>query len=319
MTAEEVVLGLDTSCYTTSAALMDREGNLLADQRRLLKVKPGHRGLAQSEMVYQHTRNLPDLLEALDLSGRKVMAIGVSAQPRPREDSYMPAFLVGLGMARSLGKLLGVPVHRFTHQHNHMYAGLWSVGKTAPDRFLLTHISGGTTDLLLCERQADGGFSLEPRGSSIDLHAGQFIDRVGVALGLPFPAGPHLERLAGEAEAPYPLKVWTEGGNLSLSGPCTKALRAAESGADPASLALGVEQAIGQGLGRVLQTICREEDLQQVLLVGGVSANQEIRRCVETALAREGISLWVPDPRYSVDGAVGNAWAAVLRKKQEGR
>ena len=186
MAAEEAVLGLDTSCYTTSAALMDLHGHLLGDQRRLLRVKPGHRGLAQSEMVFQHTRNLPDLLEALDLSGVQVKAIGVSAKPRPREESYMPAFLVGLGMARSLGKLMGLPVHRFTHQHNHMFAGLWSVGKPAPDRFLLVHISGGTTDLLLCERQPDGNFSLEPRGTSIDLHAGQFIDRVGVALGLPY-------------------------------------------------------------------------------------------------------------------------------------
>ncbi|WP_288274509.1 hypothetical protein [uncultured Acidaminococcus sp.] len=142
MAAEEAVLGLDTSCYTTSAALMDLHGHLLGDQRRLLRVKPGHRGLAQSEMVFQHTRNLPDLLEALDLSGVQVKAIGVSAKPRPREESYMPAFLVGLGMARSLGKLMGLPVHRFTHQHNHMFAGLWSVGKPAPDRFLLVHISG---------------------------------------------------------------------------------------------------------------------------------------------------------------------------------
>ena len=100
MAAEEAVLGLDTSCYTTSAALMDRQGNLLGDQRRLLTVKPGRRGLAQSEMVYQHTRNLPDLLEALELDGRRIAAIGVSAKPRPREDSYMPAFLVGLGLTR---------------------------------------------------------------------------------------------------------------------------------------------------------------------------------------------------------------------------
>lgn len=317
MAAEEAVLGLDTSCYTTSAALMDRQGNLLGDQRRLLTVKPGRRGLAQSEMVYQHTRNLPDLLEALELDGRRIAAIGVSAKPRPREDSYMPAFLVGLGMARSLGKVLGVPVHFFTHQHNHMYAGLWSVGKTAPDRFLLVHISGGTTDLLLCERQEDGEFTLEPRGTSIDLHAGQFIDRVGVALGLDFPAGARLEKLGETAADPYPLKVWSQEGELSLSGPCSQALRAIDQGVDPASLALGVEQAIGKALARTISWVCQKEALSQVLLVGGVSANKEIRHQLEAFLSRRQIGLWAPDPRYSVDGAVGNAWAAVLRERQE--
>lgn len=318
MPNKEVVLGLDTSCYTTSVALMDLAGNLVADERRLLTVKPGHRGLAQSEMVFQHTRNLPDLVEQLDLTGLTVRAIGVSAKPRPREDSYMPAFLTGLGMARSLGKLLGVPVHRFTHQHNHMYAGLWSVGKTAPDRFLLVHISGGTTDFLLCEKQSDGRFTLTPQGTSIDLHAGQFIDRVGVALGLPFPCGPHLEKLAEEAREPYPLKVWTQETQLSLSGPCSQALRAVEKGADPASLALGVERAISRGLSRTLFYVCKQQELHQVLLAGGVSANGELRRQIGDYLQKRQIELWVPDPKYSVDGAVGNAWAAVLAERQAG-
>lgn len=318
MPNKEVVLGLDTSCYTTSVALMDLAGNLVADERRLLTVKPGHRGLAQSEMVFQHTRNLPDLVEQLDLTGLTVRAIGVSAKPRPREDSYMPAFLTGLGMARSLGKLLGVPVHRFTHQHNHMYAGLWSVGKTAPDRFLLVHISGGTTDFLLCEKQSDGRFTLSPQGTSIDLHAGQFIDRVGVALGLPFPCGPHLEKLAEEAREPYPLKVWTQEAQLSLSGPCSQALRAVEKGADPASLALGVERAISRGLSRTLFYVCKQQELHQVLLAGGVSANGELRRQIVDYLQKRQIELWAPDPKYSVDGAVGNAWAAVLAERQAG-
>lgn len=318
MPNKEVVVGLDTSCYTTSVALMDLTGSLVADERRLLTVKPGHRGLAQSEMVFQHTRNLPDLVEQLDLTGLTVRAIGVSAKPRPREDSYMPAFLTGLGMARSLGKLLGVPVHRFTHQHNHMYAGLWSVGKEAPDRFLLVHISGGTTDFLLCEKQADGHFTLSPQGTSIDLHAGQFIDRVGVALGLPFPCGPHLEKLAEEAREPYPLKVWTQEAQLSLSGPCSQALRAVEKGADPASLALGVERAISRGLSRTLFYVCKQQELHQVLLAGGVSANGELRRQIGDYLQKLQIELWAPDPKYSVDGAVGNAWAAVLEERQAG-
>lgn len=310
------MLGIDTSCYTTSVAVLSLEGKLLADERRLLKVKPGRRGLAQSEMVFQHTRNLPELIEKINLAGISLKAIGVSERPRPLEESYMPAFLAGLGTARSLAHLLGLPLYTTTHQHNHMYAGLWSVGQEAPERFLLVHISGGTTDMLLAEKTPEGEVRLTPEGTSIDLHAGQFIDRVGVALGLAFPTGAALEKLAETAAKAYPLPVWTKESQLSLSGPCTKALRAAQQGADPAELALGVETAIGQGLGKVLGYLCGKYNVTKVLLAGGVSANGEIRRQVGSALTKQGCQLWAPEPRYSVDGAVGTAWYTA---QKEGR
>lgn len=148
----------------------------------------------------------------------------------------MPAFLVGWGMARSLSHFMDVPLIAATHQHNHMFAGLWGLRRRPPARCLLVHVSGGTTDLLLAERSANGEIILTPCGTSIDLHAGQMIDRVGVALGLPFPCGPQLEKLAQEAVRPYPLKVWFEEGCMSLSGPATAALRAIEKGKRVAKL-----------------------------------------------------------------------------------
>ena len=314
--AEDAVLGIDTSCYTTSAALMSLTGELLADRRRILAVKPGKRGLAQSEMVFQHTRNLPDLVEACCFSDVRIRAVGVTDRPRPLEDSYMPAFLAGCGLARSLAKVLGVPLWRLTHQHNHMFAGLWSVGQEPPARFLVVHVSGGTTDLLLAERQADGSFSLLPQGTSIDLHAGQMIDRVGVAMGLAFPAGRALEELAQKAESAFPLPVWTDGANMSLSGPATKALRALQSGADPASVALGTERVIAKALVRTIGHVCENKGLTKVLFVGGVSANGEIRRELTRHLKGKGIEVWTPDPRYSVDGAVGCAFYAVKKERE---
>ena len=198
MEKTDLVLGIDTSCYTTSAALMDGTGALLFDERRLLRVKEGRRGLSQSEMVFQHMRALPDLLERIDLTQGRLSAIVASERPRPLKESYMPAFLVGWGMARSLSHFMDVPLIAATHQHNHMFAGLWGLRRRPPARCLLVHVSGGTTDLLLAERSANGEIILTPCGTSIDLHAGQMIDRVGVALGLPFPCGPQLEKLAQE-------------------------------------------------------------------------------------------------------------------------
>ena len=166
--------------------------------------------------------------------------------------------LVGWGWARSLGKLMGLPVHRFTHQHNHMFAGLWSVGKPAPDRFLLVHISGGTTDLLLCERQPDGNFSLEPRGTQLDLPCRPVSSTGwGWPWACPFRRGPRW-KTGGDRFGSHPLKVWSREGELSLSGPCTQTLRAIEKGEDPAALALGVEQAIGKALARTISWVCEK-------------------------------------------------------------
>jgi tRNA A37 threonylcarbamoyltransferase TsaD len=83
-------------------------------------------------------------------------------------------------------------------------AGVWSAGGPESDVFLMLHASGGTTDLLLARKNAEGRYDLENVGGSIDLHAGQFIDRVGVALKLQFPCGNALEELAKTSTAPIP-------------------------------------------------------------------------------------------------------------------
>lgn len=287
----------------------------MADERRLLTVRPGRRGLAQSEMVFQHTRNLPDLLERCQLDGRPLLAIGVSSKPRPLADSYMPAFLAGLGTARSLAHLLQVPLHRLTHQHNHMFAGLWSARVLPPEKLLVVHVSGGTTDLLLAERTPSGQYTLLPQGTSIDLHAGQMIDRVGVAMGLAFSAGAALEEIARKSTQPYELPFWTQEGNMSLSGPATKALRAIEKGEDPAAVALGTERVIARALGKTISFVCGKNAVPDVLFVGGVSANEEIRGYLRRVLNDKGIHLITPDPRYSVDGAVGCAFYALLEER----
>ena len=282
---------------------------MLTEARRLLQVQEGRCGLQQSEMVYQHTRNLPELMQQVYKAGNfKVAGIGVSARPRPLADSYMPAFLAGLGLARSLGAALGVPVTELSHQENHLEAGVWSAGGPEAGRFLLLHASGGTTDLLLAERGGAGAhYQLTELGGSLDLHAGQFVDRVGVALGLGFPCGPALEKLAATATEIAPVPVAVRGLTLSFSGPATAAVRAAKAGAAPAALAAGVQQAIGLALARLLANGAAEAKVSDVLLVGGVGANATIRALIEKKLAAQSVRLWVPAPQFSGDNASGCA------------
>lgn len=307
---QRVYLGIDTSCYTTSVAVLDTEGKLLGEARKILDVKPGRCGLQQSEMVFQHTRNLPSLMETV-FTGKdyELAAIGVSGYPRPLENSYMPAFLAGMNVARSLAIVTGAKLHVISHQENHLEAGIWSAQGPDADRFLLLHASGGTTDLLLAEKRADGKFTIEEVGGSIDLHAGQFIDRVGVALGLQFPTGPELEKLAATADPSQmiELPVSVRKTNVSLSGPATAALRKLEAGADAAGLALGVEYVLAETFVRMLRNGVAEYNVNTVLLVGGVASNSYIRKHITDKLAKRRISVWVPEARFSCDNASGCA------------
>ncbi|WP_177566789.1 O-sialoglycoprotein endopeptidase [Phascolarctobacterium sp.] len=316
MCKKEVYLGIDTSCYTTSVALLDRAGSLAGEARRILQVKAGCRGLQQSEMVFQHTRNLPELMEEACSSSFEIIGIGVSARPRPLEDSYMPAFLVGLGLARSLAAVSEIPLWQISHQENHLEAGLWSAQGPDTDRFLLLHASGGTTDLLLAAKRADGTYELTQVGGSKDLHAGQFIDRIGVAMGLPFPAGPAVEQLAATAQGLVELPVSVRQGDVSLSGPATAALRKLEAGAEPAALAAGVQYALAETFVRMIRNVAAQKEVFDVLLVGGVASNAYIRSHMIEKLAKRRIKVWIPESRFSPDNAAG--CAAYARRQGEG-
>ena len=310
----ECVVGMDTSCYTTSVAIMTTEGELKANARRILSVKPGKRGLAQSEMVYQHTRALPDLFEqALKCAGEDIVvqSIGVSKRPRPQEESYMPAFLVGLGYARVIAAALKIPYCSLSHQENHILAGVWSAKGPLAASFLALHVSGGTTEVLKVTHGLRG-LSIDLLGGSLDLHAGQFVDRAGVSLGLPFPAGPKLEQLAqGGHVSPIHVPVAVKHIAASFSGPSTHVQRLIDGGADPARVAAGVECCVAETLIRLIDAAVKETKLTQVLLVGGVTANQFIRQQVQQKLSLLGVTLYTPDSEYSSDNAVGSAYYAL--------
>ncbi|MBE0600837.1 MAG: hypothetical protein IH607_03555, partial [Firmicutes bacterium] len=178
-------IGLDTSCYTTSAAVADENGEIVGFQRKLLPVQPGTCGLRQSEAVFAHLRQLPELVESLmaEVKGVTISAVAASASPRDLEDSYMPVFTVGRNFGRTLASVLRVPFFETSHQMGHILAGM--IGHpplNAP--FVALHLSGGTTETLLCD-----GETVRLIGQTLDLHAGQLVDRIGVELGLDFPAG----------------------------------------------------------------------------------------------------------------------------------
>lgn len=303
-----MILGIDTSNYTTSVAVVSKEQQLLFDQRTVLSVAEGERGLQQSAAVFQHLQNLPELLTAaLDAERGEIRGVCYSAKPRPMEGSYMPVFRVGEGFAQTIASALGVPLFATTHQEGHIMAGLWSAGFQPTGAFLAMHLSGGTTDLLRVEPVA-GGYQMETLGSSSDLHAGQFVDRIGVQLGLPFPAGPALEALARSAHtAAVTLPSSVAGYTISFSGPCSAAERQIDAGAAPAEVAFAVLRCIANSVEKVLRTAMTETGLCEIVFVGGVAANTLIRQRLNERLAHPALKgkLYYAEPQYSRDNAVG--------------
>lgn len=306
--------GIDTSCYTTSLAIVDHQEHLIFDGREQLAVQAGERGLRQSEGVFAHLHNLPVLAEkAQELLGdKRIGAVAASTRPRPASGSYMPVFTAGESLARAMAAAARVPFFSLSHQEGHLRAGLWSAGADWSD-FLAVQASGGTTELLHVALNSRP--PVRELGGSGDLQAGQFIDRVGVALGLPFPAGPHLERLGREAgDEVLAVPVSVSGTTLSFSGPESFVQRAIARGEhSPAAVARGTERAVAEALLRLVnnarkQGRDRAEPVPRVLFVGGVMANCFIRHYLAGGLGETAV---FAAPRWAGDNAVGCALLAL--------
>ncbi len=306
-------LGLDTSAYTTSLALVDGSEKLIWDRRLPLPVKEGQLGLRQSEAVFEHLRNLTrlkiDVEEELDRS--LMAAVAASARPRPVEDSYMPVFKVSEALGSFLSQTMGLKLFPSTHQEGHIMAGLWSSGlKGGP--YLTVHLSGGTTDLISVTEEMPGFLKLQTAGSSADLHAGQFVDRVGLALGLPFPAGPALEKLARRGKTgAIMLPVAVNGAIISFSGPASHAERLLEKGALKEDLARAVELCIAESLEAALNELWSKNYYRGLLMVGGVAANSFINSYLRQKFP--GRAIYFARPEYAADNAVGLAVLAARR------
>ena len=317
-----VTLGFDTSCYTTSAAAVNELGEVVAASRMLLPVKQGERGLRQSEAVFAHVRQMPLVTDQLkeQLAGQNVQIVAVcaSSAPRDEEDSYMPVFTVGTGHAKVLSNVLNVPLYETSHQQGHIAAGL--IGHCQPDEpFVALHLSGGTTELLACENDR-----LTLLGGCADLHAGQVVDRVGVAMGLPFPAGPHLEKLAmsydGPVESLLPVSMEKDGLTCHLSGVETRAQQWIKEGKmSHEQIAAEIFDVLARTVARLLTGACQKAGAKKALVVGGIASSTLLREQLKRRLAKQRVKIDVMfgQPQYSADNAAGVAAIGMKKFLQE--
>lgn len=298
-------LGIDTSNYTTSAALL-KEGRI-RHSKKLLPVEMGKLGLRQSDAVFHHTRQLFPVLAPF--LGEGPGAIGVSVSPRNTADSYMPCFLAGLNSANILGGAYGVKVHGFSHQQGHLAAALFSCGSLGliNGDFIAFHLSGGTSEVLLVRSGVMGDIQIISK--AMDLNAGQAVDRVGLMLGLPFPCGRELEALALECKEKIKVKPSLKAMDFSFSGIENQCRALIKKGASREYVAAHCMESIIAAMVGVTQLIIQEHSNLPLVFSGGVSSNRALR-----ARMQEGFKAMFAEPEFSADNAAGPAILAALKE-----
>ena len=292
-------LGIDTSNYTTSVAAFDgRDG---VNRSRLLDVAPGQLGLRQSDALFSHVKRLPVLMEQLfsSVSPGEIQAVAVSTRPRAVEGSYMPCFLAGVAVAKSLAAALGVPCHEVSHQQGHVAAALWSAGRMdlMDKPHLAWHLSGGTTELLSITPEGKN-VRAEKIGGTSDISAGQIMDRTGKLLALPFPAGKALDQLSQGVEV-KPFRVKTQGLTFSLSGLENQVAAFYQRTNSPEETAAFAILSVCDVVLRTTREAQKQYPGLEVVFSGGVASNVTLRRVC-------GFGVFAA-PQFSTDNAMGVA------------
>lgn len=307
----DMVLGLDTSNYTTSLAVIDGEGNTVIDKRKALSVKQGERGLRQSHALFQHIANLPEIIESSfsNISAEHIKAIAASNRPRPVDGSYMPVFNAGLSFGRSMASCLSVPLFMFSHQEGHIAAASYNTSLNNNGFFLAFHLSGGTCELLSVK---DGYIS--EIGRSKDISFGQVLDRIGVLTGMSFPAGNEMDMMALSYPDDKPggnfliKPVPFDGMDINLSGLETQAVRLYKTGrANKEQLAHCLLNAITECLIKWTEKAVSETGCDSVLYTGGVASSNFIRKNINDYFCDKRVITEFGQASLSTDNAVGIA------------
>lgn len=298
-------LGIDTSNYTTSAALYDSKTGTVIQRKKLLPVKEGQLGLRQSDAVFHHTAQLHSLFEELvkDVDTKQIAAVGASSRPRPVDGSYMPCFSVGLNTAKIISAVFKIPCFEFSHQEGHISAALLSADREDlfSEKFLAFHVSGGTTEAVIAEGNGCG-FSLEAAAKTLDLNAGQAVDRVGLMLGLKFPCGAELEKLALKNTEKIKAKPTLKGCDCCLSGVENLCKKQIGSGKSPEYTAAFCIEYIRRTLEEMTDKILTKHGKMPVVYAGGVMSNTIINNSFT-----EKYNAVFAKPEFSSDNAAGTA------------
>ncbi|MEM6581844.1 MAG: tRNA (adenosine(37)-N6)-threonylcarbamoyltransferase complex transferase subunit TsaD [Pseudomonadota bacterium] len=315
-----LILGLETSCDETGIALYDTERGLLADALfSQVDIHVEYGGVVPELASRDHIRKalplIDEVLSRADCDPADIDGVAYTAGP-----GLVGALMVGATLARALAWGWGVPALGVHHMEGHLLAPM--LEEEHPEYpFVALLVSGGHTQLVRVD--AIGQYRI--LGESVDDAAGEAFDKAAKMLGLPYPGGPHIARLATNGQAdrfqfPRPM-VNRPGLDFSFSGLKTYTLNTVaacrEAGElseqDKCDIALAFEEAVVATLVIKCRRALRQEELKTLVIAGGVSANVNLRRQLEEALAKEGCRVFYPGLRYCTDNGAMIAYAGAQR------
>lgn len=306
----DIIIGIDTSCYTTSIAAISVNGEVLFNEKILLDVSTNNKGLRQSEAIFKHINNLGIISDKIKekLKSKNIKAICVSKTPRPIENSYMPVFNVGYNFSKLLSSTNNCNLYTTTHQENHIKAGLFTNKLKNEDRFLAFHMSGGTTEILLVERVNNTEkYIIKIVGGTKDISFGQLIDRIGVKLSYDFPCGKNIDlgALKSAKRIEKGLKTSVKDGYMNLSGLENQVLKIIDL-YDKDYISKLILDAIIRNIEKSLSYVCNKYNIKEVVFVGGVASSSYIKNNLQKRI-KSNIDLYFTNPEYSTDNAIGCA------------
>ncbi len=298
-------LGIDTSNYTSSAAVFF-DGQI-EQSKKLLPVKDGQVGLRQSDAVFHHTKQLSEVLSPLLTKYQDIKVIGVSDKPRNVAGSYMPCFLVGMSTAKVLSDAKNIPLYSFSHQEGHVAAALFSCDKTKllEKEFIALHLSGGTSEILHVKNTGDVRAKIEIIGKTLDLNAGQLLDRIALMLGFSFPGGKELDRLAMQYDKKIKTKTSVKGFDFSLSGVENIAKGMIEASIDKEEISATCLSYVLNNIEKSLENAVKEYENLPIIFSGGVSCSEYIRKHIN-----KNFDSYFASASFSADNAAGTAYLA---------
>lgn len=310
------IIAIETSCDETSAAIVDQGKHLLANVvSSQIKTHQQYGGVVPEIASRQHVESITWIIEqALKQAGMKpneLSAVAVTQGP-----GLVGSLLVGMVAAKALAAALNIPLIGVHHIAGHIYANQLVHELEYPLVALV--VSGGHTELI--HMPAEGEFRI--MGQTRDDAAGEAYDKVARALGLPYPGGPHVDKLAHQADEPIPLpRAWLEPDSydFSFSGLKSAVLSLVNQAkmkgdvVNRAGLARGFQESVVDVLTEKAIRAVKHTDAKQLILAGGVAANKGLREALSRRCEEAGIPLLVPPLELCTDNAAMIAAAAFLK------
>ncbi|MEJ2059355.1 MAG: tRNA (adenosine(37)-N6)-threonylcarbamoyltransferase complex transferase subunit TsaD [Gammaproteobacteria bacterium] len=310
------VLGIETSCDETGVAVYDSEQGLLAQALfSQIALHAEYGGVVPELASRDHVRKLIPLIRQVLADGRLDLASldGVAYTAGP---GLMGALLVGAAVGRSLAWGLGVPALGVHHMEGHLLAPMLEA-EAPPFPFLALLVSGGHTQLVSVE--SVGRYRI--LGESQDDAAGEAFDKTAKLLGLPYPGGPALARLAEQGDPArfrFPRPMTDRPGlDFSFSGLKTFTLQTAQAHPEAkADVARAFEEAVVDTLVIKVRRALRETGLRTLVVAGGVGANRRLREALAGLMADEGGRVFYPRPEFCTDNGAMIAYVGCVRLMQ---